>query len=68
MATDALKSNKPGDAEYKSRPAGSFGSDKCAPTMNGGTGVGGSKGGKTNEAVLKLGTGMARAAANGKAY
>ena len=67
MATDALKSNKPGDAEYKVRPAGSFGSDKSVSVMNGGKG-GGSKGGKTNEAVLKLGTGMARALANGKGY
>lgn len=67
MATDSLKSTKPGDAEYKARPAGGFGSDRSVGIMNGGKG-GGTKGGKTNEQLLKLGTSLARAAANGKAY
>jgi hypothetical protein len=38
------------------------------PTQKGGTGAGGTKGGKTNEQMLKLGCGLAKAAANGKAY
>ena len=45
---------------------------KMAPatkgTQKGGTGAGGTKGGKTNEQMQKLGTGLARAAANGKGY
>jgi hypothetical protein len=37
-------------------------------TQKGGTVAGGTKGGKTNEQLMQLGRGMAKAAANGKAY
>jgi hypothetical protein len=36
--------------------------------QTGGKGNSGTKGGKTNEQLAQLGTGLARAAANGKAY
>jgi hypothetical protein len=67
MATDSYKSTKAGDAEFKVRPGGSFGTDQTQPIMNGSKG-GGTKGGVTNDQLKQLGRSMAKAAANGKGY
>jgi len=68
MATESSKSTRPGDAKYKPSNVGSFGSDKTVGILNGGTGNGSVKGGKTNDGLKKLGRSMEQAAADGKAY
>lgn len=68
MAAESYKSTRPGDAKFKPSVAGSFGSDKTVGIDKGGTGNKGTKGGVTTEMDLKLGTRMAKAAANGKPY
>lgn len=58
MASESLQSTKPGDSEYKTRPGGSFGSDRRVGIMNGGKGAGSvdtPSGGKTNAGLLKNG-------------
>ena len=64
MATESLKSTKPGDAEYKVRSIPMSSGDKTQAAMNGGK----KSKGVTNDSLMKLGRGMAKAAANGKGY
>lgn len=66
MAKESYQSTRVGDAKYKIQMA-SAAKDKTVSIMNGGNG-GGSKGGYSNESLLKLGRGVAKAAANGKGY
>lgn len=67
MATDSLKSTKPGDAQYKVKPTSFSDGDKKQAIMNGGHG-GGTKGGFSQDTLKAVGRSAARAAASGKAY
>lgn len=68
MATESLKSTKPGDAKFKPQAVSFSDGDKKVGIMNGGKGNKGTKGGVTTEQELRLGTRMAKAAANGMPY
>ena len=64
MATESLKSTKPGDAKFKPKAVSASAGDKKQTLMNGGK----RSKGISNDLLLKLGRGLARAAADGKGY
>jgi hypothetical protein len=67
MATESMKSTRPGDAEFKPKQMAMSSGDRAQAIMNGGK-CGGTKGGVTNEQRLSMGRTAAKAAANGKGY
>lgn len=67
MASESYQSNRPGDSTFKPRMVNG-GKDKTVGVTKGGHGPKGTKGGVTTEQELRLGTRMAKAAANGKPY
>ena len=64
MASISLKSTKPSDPQYKPRAISASSGDRTASATTGGK----ASKGVTNDQLMKLGRGMAKAAANGKGY